>query len=222
MKGRMVIPAAVAMALHACLLFGFNHPRVITVGDRHRLPIPLDPVPKETIRVEVSADPRNSDDPPPAGNPAPVPVQLPELPSRETITEITMERTVPRPQPIATTTIPRGPIGIPTGNINGTGPSEGGVFSPSLLDNPPRTKSQVSPIYPYEARMAGRPGAVLVEFVVDESGRVLEPHVLSSNDPLFDAPTLRAVAKWRFEPGRRDGRVVRFRMTVPVAFAVNQ
>jgi protein TonB len=61
----------------------------------------------------------------------------------------------------------------------------------------------------------------MVEFVVDEAGHVLDPHVLRSSNPLFEAPTLRAVAKWRFEPGRKDGRVVRFRMAVPVEFAVN-
>ena len=60
-----------------------------------------------------------------------------------------------------------------------------------------------------------------MEFVVDEAGRVLDPHVVRSNDPVFEAPTLRAVAKWRFEPGRKNGQVVRFRMSVPVAFAVN-
>jgi protein TonB len=39
---------------------------------------------------------------------------------------------------------------------------------------------------------------------------------------MFEEPTLRAVAKWQFEPGRRDGRIVKFRMTVPVLFNLNE
>ena len=33
---------------------------------------------------------------------------------------------------------------------------------------------------------------------------------------------LRAVAKWRFEPGRRHGQIVRFRMVVPIHFSLNE
>ena len=100
------------------------------------------------------------------------------------------------------------------------GVSAGPVRS-DLLDNAPRTRTQIAPVYPYEAKVNGRPGEVVVEFIVDESGRVLEPRVVRSTDPIFEAATVRAVSKWRFEPGRRDGRVVRFRMAVPVAFALN-
>jgi protein TonB len=62
----------------------------------------------------------------------------------------------------------------------------------------------------------------MVEFVVDESGNVLNPRVVSSSDRAFEENTLRAVAKWKFEPGRRDGRTVRFRMSVPVVFKLGE
>jgi protein TonB len=42
-----------------------------------------------------------------------------------------------------------------------------------------------------------------------------------SSAQVFDEPTLRAVARWKFEPGRKDGRAVRFRMSVPVVFNVH-
>ncbi len=63
---------------------------------------------------------------------------------------------------------------------------------------------------------------MLVEFIVEETGRVLDPRVLDSTDRVFEEATLRAVAKWRFEPGTRDGRIVRFRMTVPGVFSLGE
>jgi protein TonB len=88
----------------------------------------------------------------------------------------------------------------------------------ALLDSPPRASLQTPPAYPPNARATGLAGEVWVEFAVDESGRVLHPRVVRSNDPVFDEPTLRAVAKWRFEPGRKGGRPVSFRMRVPVSY----
>jgi protein TonB len=86
------------------------------------------------------------------------------------------------------------------------------------LDNTPRTRSQVAPAYPASERNAGISGEVLVEFTVDESGRVLNPRVVRSSRTAFESPTLRAVSNWRFEPGKKNGQAVRFRMMVPVAF----
>jgi protein TonB len=62
----------------------------------------------------------------------------------------------------------------------------------------------------------------MVEFLVDESGRVNHPHVVSSSDRVFEEAAVRAVAKWQFEPGRRDGKIVRFRMTVPIVFRLSE
>ena len=93
---------------------------------------------------------------------------------------------------------------------------------PDGLDNTPRTRFQPAPHYPPSARSTGLTGEVLVEFTVDESGRVLDPHIVRSSDRMFEEPSLRAVAKWQFEPGRSGGRIVRFRMAVPVVFNLNE
>jgi protein TonB len=42
--------------------------------------------------------------------------------------------------------------------------------------------------------------------------------VQSSSDPVFEAPSLAAVKQWKFEPGKRNGKPVRFRMRVPITF----
>jgi protein TonB len=67
----------------------------------------------------------------------------------------------------------------------------------------------------------GLGGEVWVEFALDEAGRVLRARVVRSSDPMFDEPTLRAVAKWRFEPGRKNGRPVSFRMVAPVNYRLS-
>ena len=57
-----------------------------------------------------------------------------------------------------------------------------------------------------------------IVFVVNEQGRVEGPRVWKSDNPMFDKSALDAVKKWRFEPGQRGGKPVRFRFRVPIAF----
>lgn len=220
MKRRFVIPAAVAMALHTLLLFGFRTAHPAAIG---RPPVPTTtPVPTDALQVEWLTPRDDPDAALPNGSPDAARPELPELNVRDPIPEISMLPSIPSPNPSGPmTTLPVGPFGDPRSDGDRFGPGGLGPINSALLDHAPRTRAQVAPVYPYEARVAGRPGEVLVAFVVDEAGHVLDPHVVRSSDPVFEAPTLRAVAKWRFEPGRSNGRVVRFRMAVPVAFTVS-
>jgi outer membrane biosynthesis protein TonB len=43
---------------------------------------------------------------------------------------------------------------------------------------------------------------------------------LRASHPGFIESVLQAVARWKFEPGRIAGRIVRFRMSVPLVFAI--
>ena len=90
----------------------------------------------------------------------------------------------------------------------------------SFLDFRPRTLFQAAPEYPYSQKSLGSRGEVVVTFTVDEKGVVEDVSVVRSSHPDFEAPTVKAVAKWRFEPGRKDGKRVKFRMSVPVAFDI--
>ncbi|MBZ0258769.1 energy transducer TonB, partial [bacterium] len=51
-----------------------------------------------------------------------------------------------------------------------------------------------------------------------QRGQVENPIVQKSTDPIFENPALSAVKKWKFEPGKRNGEPVRFRMRVPITF----
>lgn len=91
------------------------------------------------------------------------------------------------------------------------------LFSRTDLDQEPRAIYQVSPTLDAVLRRKA-PGKVFVLFVVDPQGKVESPRVQSSTDPVFEASALAAVKKWKFEPGKRKGKVVRFRMRVPITF----
>jgi protein TonB len=91
------------------------------------------------------------------------------------------------------------------------------LFSITDLDQQPRIIYQPSPILNREVREKA-PGKVYIVFVVDKQGRVENPIVQKSSDPVFDKPALTAVKQWKFEPGKRNGKPVRFRMRVPISF----
>lgn len=113
-------------------------------------------------------------------------------------------------------------FGDPIGDPDSPKIEGGPLFTPGMLDNPPNARVRISPDYPHAAKAANLEGEVLVEFVVNETGRVVNPVIVHSTDPIFEAPTLRAVAKWHFAPGKHDGRVVRFRMAAPVVFRLDE
>lgn len=85
------------------------------------------------------------------------------------------------------------------------------------LDQKPRAVHQPSPSIDAEVRKAGG-GTVYILFVVDPSGRVENPIVQRQVHPVLDRAALAAVKQWRFEPGRRNGEAVGFRMRVPITF----
>ncbi|MEO6569576.1 MAG: energy transducer TonB, partial [Opitutaceae bacterium] len=76
-------------------------------------------------------------------------------------------------------------------------------------------------VYPTALRLTGTTGEVLVDFVVDTSGRVRNPSVVKTSHPGFSERAIEAVRSWRFSPGVRNGQVVNTRMRVPVYFTLS-
>ena len=91
------------------------------------------------------------------------------------------------------------------------------LFSVADLDQKPRVIYQPGPVLNAELRKKA-PGTAYIIFIVDENGRVESPVVQSSTDPVFERPALSAVKQWKFEPGKRNGQSVRFKMRVPITF----
>jgi protein TonB len=111
-------------------------------------------------------------------------------------------------------------IGDPRGDPNGRLNPPASIFDVRMLDGSPRAKVQIPPDYPYAMKQNGSSGSVTVEFDVDAGGRVTRAEALSYTDREFVEPAVRAVRKWRFEPGRRNGKAVPFRMTIPIEFSI--
>lgn len=91
------------------------------------------------------------------------------------------------------------------------------LFSVAELDQKPRVIYQPGPVLTKEVKKK-TPGTVYIIFVVNQQGKVENPTVQRSTDPVFDRPALAAVKQWRFEPGKRSGKPVKFRMRVPISF----
>ena len=77
--------------------------------------------------------------------------------------------------------------------------------------------------YPQEAVRNGIQGRVLVDFVIDEKGKVKDVKVLKGVDPLLDAEAVKVVSAspdWR--PARVQGRKVRSEMSIYVEFKLER
>ena len=73
--------------------------------------------------------------------------------------------------------------------------------------------------YPETAQKNGVQGRVIVQFVVNTDGSIIEPQVARGIDPELDAEALRlinAMPKWK--PGKQQGKAVRVKYTLPIAY----
>ncbi len=73
--------------------------------------------------------------------------------------------------------------------------------------------------YPTIAQENGTQGRVIVQFVVNKDGSIVDPVVVRSVDPYLDKEALRVIKsmpKWK--PGQQLGKKVRVKYTVPVTF----
>jgi protein TonB len=92
------------------------------------------------------------------------------------------------------------------------------AFSVADLERRPEVLSTVPPAYPETLRKARVEGAVTLAFVLDESGRVVDPRVENSTHKEFEAAALEAIRKWKFKPGLKDGQPVRTYLRQTIRF----
>ncbi|MDE5677798.1 energy transducer TonB [Phocaeicola sp.] len=73
--------------------------------------------------------------------------------------------------------------------------------------------------YPTISQENGVQGKVIVQFVVNQDGSIVDPQIVRSVDPYLDKEALRVIKtmpKWK--PGKQRGKAVRVKFTVPVTF----
>ena len=93
-------------------------------------------------------------------------------------------------------------------------------FDPrELTDSPPRVLVQTKPIYPRAAYDQKIEGVVLVDFLINELGRVSHVQIRRSL-PGLDEAALACIRAWQFEPAKRSGRPVAIVAQAPVTFRI--
>ncbi len=78
-----------------------------------------------------------------------------------------------------------------------------------LLDHPPEVLHSVAPRPPFRP---GRMISVTLELIVETDGRVSAVEVIAADHLDFAQAAVAAASRWRFSPGMRDERPVRFRI----------
>jgi TonB family protein len=90
-------------------------------------------------------------------------------------------------------------------------PSGGSSSTPTKIKD-------VAPVRPANAIAAGITGAVIVEILVDVTGRVAEARVLRSL-PMLDQAALECVRQWEYTPAMVNGVATPIRMSATVQFS---
>ena len=83
-----------------------------------------------------------------------------------------------------------------------------------------RIVSKVEPVYPEEARRAGKQGLAVLDAVIAADGNVRRLSAISGDDALAKSAA-DAVRQWKFEPYRAEGRALEVETSIAVEFRLN-
>ena len=114
-------------------------------------------------------------------------------------------------------------IGVEGGVATGIMVPSGQVFSENLVEEKPSILVATTPVYPEMLRAAGIEGRVVIQAILDTSGRA-EPNsirIVRSPNPLFDKPARDWMLKVLFRPARVRGQAVRVLVEVPIDYRIS-
>lgn len=211
----LAFAALAAAGLHAAMFYGFPAEPV-------RRPAAAAPRPEAVVQMEMAPlPPEESDDPPQELVDAPAAIavpQLAEMPASVALSAFTQTIDL-RPRTEVDLAAMKS-LAIPVSRARGQAglAGQGAIFSLAQLDRAPQPIAQPKPNFPADVRTASEEVVVVVEFVVDADGRVVDARVTSSNAPEFNSAALVGIARWKFRPGVKAGRKVATRMEVPLRF----
>ena len=175
--------------------------------------------PEEINSIEVAPPPP----PPPMEEPPPPPEPEPEEPPPELDTPpppISLEALEMSLNPGTGGSL-AGDFALPGFNANQKELGGLDIFDIGDVDEKPQVQKQAQPSYPSAARRAGKEGYVVAEFIIDANGATTEIQIKQSSDPVFNQPSIEAIQKWRFTPGKKGNRVVKTRTRVKLPFQLN-
>jgi TonB family protein len=99
--------------------------------------------------------------------------------------------------------------------LSGLGPR---MFAQAESSVAPEAKKTVSPEHPAALVEQKVEGEAQIECLVGSDGKVGEVKVLSASRPEFGEAAAVAVRQWEFKPGRKDGKAIAMRVTIPFTF----
>ena len=115
-----------------------------------------------------------------------------------------------------------GPRGPGVGPGDGPGDSQPLVFSVGAGMSRPEIVHQVQPRYTELARRSGTQGAVIVEAIIDEQGRVTNVRLLRGLPMGLDQAAAEAIQQWRFKPATLQGKPVKVYYMLTVNFTIQR
>ncbi|HET7566242.1 MAG TPA: energy transducer TonB [Gemmatimonadaceae bacterium] len=146
---------------------------------------------------------------------------------RDVVLPPTIPTTLPPIDPTAPVVDPRdfNGVGVPEGAVNDAGgaPDGGGVYYAFQVEKQTvPIDGNPKPQYPSMLESARVDGLVLVQFVVDTTGRVDMStfKVLEATNELFVDAVKRVLPSWRFYPAEAGGRKVPQLVQMPLVFKV--
>jgi TonB family protein len=112
---------------------------------------------------------------------------------------------------------------VGSGTGGGAGPGEGGGVGGGIYAigggvTNPVIVYQPEPEYSTEARKAMLQGTVIIEVIVDATGKTRITKMLHSLGLGLDEEAIKAVEKWRFKPATKNGKPVAVMINAYVGF----
>ena len=112
-----------------------------------------------------------------------------------------------------------------TPNLNSAGGSWVMHFA-ELNENPqdkgevtaPVAMHEVDPGYPLELMRQNVQGTITLAAVIRSDGQVGEIHILNGIDDRLDQYACAALARWRFQPGEKNGKPVDLQAVIMIPF----
>ncbi len=216
------VPVVFSLLLHGLLVMaGFLFPDT------------ENPPAEKIYRVSIAAfAPTQTSLAPEQGVPSPSPASVkPEMPPRPSLRQRIPQRTrdtwkrtgqvsVRKPQ---SARMPQNPLETGEGATRGTARTVGtlSVYAEDAVDQRPSIALGATPEYPDKARWRRLQGRVVVQVVVDVSGKPRHCSVYASEPAgVFDEAALAAARRTRFLPGRIKGRPVATLVLIPYIFSL--
>lgn len=113
-------------------------------------------------------------------------------------------------------------VGVEGGRADGVQAAPDQVYQVTAVDETPRLLAAPPPEYPNLLRDAGITGRVMLQAVIDTTGKVdpASVKVVQTPNPGFDNASRQWILKALFRPARVGGRAVRVLVNMPLDFSI--